>query len=322
MTDTDRGMEGSAHRNLKAARIAVAGALLAGALAVAGCGGGGSKNAAAPVAPVTPTGPSSSGPVAATGTKGLVGPAERASKGGSQSEDKGTQIAANANHVPKSHGHAVGGTADCGGDITPDGTNTSAVNQAILCLLNAIRADPTNGSLPPLSENAQLDQAAQGMGDLMVKEQFFSHTTPEGKGVVDRIQPTGYIPNSGDWVVGENLAWGNGALSTPNAIVNGWMNSPPHKANILAPDYKDIGLAAVQGAPSPQVSGGTTYVNDFGAKSGANSNVTLPPENGSGGNTTNATSASTGGGNTNANASSKKSSHHKAKKKRRKRKRH
>src|SRR5881227_3445653 len=106
MTDRDRGMEGSAHRYLKAARIAVAGALLTGAVAVAGCGGGGSKNAATPVAPTTPTG-SQSGPVAAAGTKGLVGPAERATKGASQSNDAKSEIAPNANHVPKSHGHAV-----------------------------------------------------------------------------------------------------------------------------------------------------------------------------------------------------------------------
>src|SRR5947207_14848203 len=102
MTDRDRGMEGSAHRYLKAARIAVAGALLAGAVAVAGCGGGGSKNAATPVAPTTPTGGSQSGPVAATGTKGLVGPAERSTKGASQANDTKSAIAPNANHVPKS----------------------------------------------------------------------------------------------------------------------------------------------------------------------------------------------------------------------------
>jgi uncharacterized protein YkwD len=297
--------------------MVVAGALLAGALAAAGCGGGGSKKTASPAAPVTPTGATSSGPVAATGTKGLVGPAERSTKGGSQSNNNSSQIAANANHVPSSHGHAVAGAADCNGDITPDGTNTAAVNASILCLVNAMRE--ANGNLPALAENSQLDQAAQGMGALMVKEQFFSHTTPEGKSVVDRIQPTGYIPDSGDWVVGENLAWGNGSLSTPNAIVNGWMNSPGHRANILAPDYKDIGLASVQGSPSPQETGGTTYVNDFGAKSGADPNVTLPPENGT--SDTNANSASTGG-NSNATAASKKTTHHKKKKKHHRRKRH
>ena len=115
--------------------------------------------------------------------------------------------------------------------------------------------------------------------------------------------------------MGENLAWGSGALSTPNAIVNGWMNSPGHKANILAPDYKDIGLSTAQGSPSPSVSGGTVYVNDFGAKSGADTNATLPSESG-------ATTSSTSGGNTSAAAATvagtkTAKAKHKAKRKRR-----
>jgi uncharacterized protein YkwD len=160
----------------------------------------------------------------------------------------------------------------------PTDSNESALNASILCLLNAIRSD---NNLPALTENSKLDSAAEGMAKLMVQEQFFAHETPDGKTVVDRVEPTGYIPKDGsDWVVGENLAWGNGSLSTPQAIVNGWMNSPGHRANILAPDYKDIGLAAAQGSPSTQVQGGTTYVNDFGATSGADLNAKLPSESG------------------------------------------
>jgi hypothetical protein len=153
--------------------------------------------------------------------------------------------------------------------------------------VNAERADK---GLPALTHVSQLDQSSQGMCQRMVSEHFFSHETPDGKTVVDRVQPTGYIPKSGDWVVGENLAWGSGALSTPQAIVNGWMNSPGHRANILAPDYKDIGLAACNGSPSPDHTGGTVYVNNFGAKSGADVNATLPSEDGS-----NANAASTSG---------------------------
>jgi hypothetical protein len=169
----------------------------------------------------------------------------------------------------------------------PSDSNIDALDAAILCLVNGERAD--NG-LPALNHVSQLDQSASGMCQRMITEHFFSHETPDGKSVVDRVQPTGYIPKSGDWVVGENLAWGSGALSTPQAIVNGWMNSPGHRANILAPDYKDIGLAACNGSPSPDHQGGTVYVNNFGAKSGADVNATLPSEGGS-----NATAASNDG---------------------------
>ena len=312
-------MEGSSNRLIRTTRTLVAGAFLAGLVALAGCGGGGGSSSNNAVPPPAAGGAAGSGGVVtASGTKGLVGPAERANSKSSQAADKAAEIAAGSNHVPRQHnGHAVAGAADCNGDIMPDGTNESALDAAIICLLNSIRQD--NG-LPALTENSQLESAAQGMGDLMVKEQFFDHVTPEGKNVIDRVQPTGYIPDSGDWVIGENLAWGNGALSTPNAIVNGWMNSPGHKANILAPDYKDIGLSTAQGSPSPSVSGGTVYVNDFGAKSGADTNATLPSESG-------ATTSSTSGGNTSAAAATvagtkTAKAKHKAKRKRRHKKKH
>ena len=318
-------MEGSKTQFLAKARVVVAGALLAGVVAVAGCGGGGGSNKPA-VPPPTSAAGNSSAVVGAEATAGLVGPAERAFKTGGQANDQTSKIAPNANHVPKgAHGHAVGAFEDCHGDITPTADNLAQVNAAILCLVNVERNQ--NGGLPPLASNPQLQQAAEGMAARMVQEQFFSHETPDGKNVVDRVQPTGYIPDNGDWVVGENLAWGSGPLSTPNSIVNGWMNSPGHKANILAPDYKDLGLASAMGSPSPQASGGTTYVNDFGAKSGADSNVTLPPESG-GGNTSSdngqaSQSSANGQTNTSANPSSTKTKHKKKKHKKKKhRKRH
>lgn len=312
MTDNRSGMEGSKHRTLAMARTVVAGVLLTGALFAAGCGGGGSKSASPP--PPVNSAPSSGGIVGAEGTQGLVGPVERATSKSSSAADKTGKIPPGSNHHPKGHGGGpVGGEEACpGSDVTPTADNLDQVNAAILCLVNAERHD--NGGLPPLSSNPQLQQAAEGMGALMVKEQFFAHDTPEGKSLVDRVEPTGYIPDSGDWVVGENLAWGSGALSTPQAIVNGWMNSAGHKANILAPDYKDVGLAAAMGSPTPSQSGGTVYVNDFGAKSGADTNATLPPEAG-------ASSSSTGNSGQ-AVAAKKATPKKKAKKKHRRHKKH
>jgi uncharacterized protein YkwD len=322
-------MEGSDHRFRKLIRAAVPTALLAGVIAVAGCGGGGSNNSSSkPPAPVNQAPSSSGGVVTAQGTEGLVGPAGRATSKSQQFEDKTGKIPANANHKPKkANGVAAG--ANCPDiDVTPSDSNTDQVNAAILCLVNGERSDQ---GLPALSSNDQLASAARGMCGRMVSEHFFSHETPDGKNVVDRVEPTGYIPKSGDWVVGENLAWGSGALSTPQAIVNGWMNSPGHKANILAPDYKDVGLAACQGAPSTQASGGTTYVNDFGAKSGADVNAKLPSENGAEGSDSGSSDSGSGdsgtsGGDNSGNpgqatAASKQSKAKKSKKSRKHRKR-
>jgi uncharacterized protein YkwD len=283
------------HRIPKLIRTALPSALVVGMLVVAGCGGG-SDNNAAPPPPTNQASAGAGGVVSAEGTLGLVGPAGRATATKQQFEDQTGQISPKANRKPGAgkKGGVGAGDACNDRDITPSDSNIDALDAAILCLVNGERTD---AGLPTLNHVPELDQSSDGMCKRMVSEQFFSHETPDGKTVVDRVEPTGYIPNSGDWVVGENLAWGSGALSTPQAIVNGWMNSPGHRANILAPDYKDIGLAACMGSPSPDHQGGTVYVNNFGAKSGADVNATLPGHSGdSGGN--NATASSAGDGTT------------------------
>jgi uncharacterized protein YkwD len=284
-------MEGS-NRLHKLIKTALPSALVICLVAAAGCGGGGGSGGNEAKAP-TPAGGTSSSDngsvVSAEGTLGLVGPAGRATAKKQSFDDQQGKISPKANHRPgQGKKGGVGAGDSCNNrDIMPSDSNIGDLNDAILCLVNGERAD--NG-LPALNHVSQLDQSASGMCQRMITEHFFSHETPDGKTVVDRVEPTGYIPKSGDWVVGENLAWGSGALSTPQAIVNGWMNSPGHRANILAPDYKDIGLAACNGSPSPDHQGGTVYVNNFGAKSGADVNATLPSEGGS-----NATAASNDG---------------------------
>ena len=292
MTDSPRGMEGS-NRIRKLLSMAA----LAGAIVVAGCGGGGGSDSAEAPAPVNQSSSTPSAVVSADGTLGLVGPAGRATAKKKQFEDLQGKIDPKSNRKTDAlkHGVAAGDACNDAG-VTPSDGNIDQLNAAILCLVNAERADK---GLPALNHVSELDQSATGMCQRMVSEHFFSHETPDGKTVVDRVQPTGYIPKSGDWVVGENLAWGSGALSTPQSIVNGWMNSPGHRANILAPDYKDIGLAACNGAPDTAHTGGTVYVNNFGAKSGADLNATLPGHQETGsddsGNGTNAAAATVAG---------------------------
>lgn len=281
MTDIDSGMEPSARRSSHAAaRTLASGALLAALVAVAGCGG--SKSNAVPPSVSTNAGPG--GVVAAQGTLGLVGPAGRATRSGAQFSDRTSKIPATSNRRTGALRHGVAGGAACdNGGITPAADNLDQVNAAVFCLVNAERTDQ---GLAPLSQNSQLQQSAAGMAQRIVTEQFFAHETPDGKNLVDRIRPTGYIPRNGDWVVGENLAWGSGGLSTPQAIVNAWMNSPGHRANILAPDYKDIGLATAIGSPTKGQSGGAVYVNNFGARSGADLTAVLPSKESSGSATT------------------------------------
>jgi uncharacterized protein YkwD len=82
---------------------------------------------------------------------------------------------------------------------------------------------------------------------------------------MDRIESTGYMQRARTWTVGENLVWGTGPLSTPQALVTAWMNSPPHRENLLRPTFRELGVAAIPGTP---VSGsdqtGVTVSSEYG----------------------------------------------------------
>ncbi|MDA0179928.1 CAP domain-containing protein [Solirubrobacter phytolaccae] len=146
--------------------------------------------------------------------------------------------------------------------ITPDATNLDAVRAALLCLHNQIRAQ---ANLPVLKDNAKLRKAAVGHSNDMVNDGFFDHTSPNGDTFVDRIIGAGYAKRNDGWTIGENLAWGTGELSTPQAIMNAWMNSSGHKANILKKSYKEVGIAVRIGVPTDGTVGATVTA-DFGAK--------------------------------------------------------
>jgi hypothetical protein len=156
----------------------------------------------------------------------------------------------------------AGGECD-GADLTPASDNLERVGASVSCLVNAARSDQGE---PPLRASGQLAAAAQGMSDIMVQESFFAHVTPDGTTLPDRVAPTGYLPASDRWILGENLAWGSGALGTPRAIVQGWLNSSEHRATIFDPGYQDLGVGVTLGSPGGGRNGGSTFTTDFGVQ--------------------------------------------------------
>jgi uncharacterized protein YkwD len=145
---------------------------------------------------------------------------------------------------------------------------------ATLCLLNAERAAQ---GLSPLAADAALQGAATAFAQDMVTRRFFDHTSPDGGTMLDRLKAGGWLPASGAWTAGENIAWGSGDLGTPARIVAAWMASPGHRANILQAAFTQIGLGIVAGAPQAGVTGAAaTYVTDFGSRSGPGAGAAAP----------------------------------------------
>jgi uncharacterized protein YkwD len=138
------------------------------------------------------------------------------------------------------------------------------VRTAVLCLINTERAQ--NGE-EPLGTDPRLQQAAESHGKEMISDDYFDHVSPSGLTPVARIRATGYVPNSEvGYVIGENLAWGTLSLSTPQAIVNAWIASPEHLANILESKYRDTGIDVEPEVPAQLSEGvaGALYTQEFG----------------------------------------------------------
>jgi uncharacterized protein YkwD len=133
--------------------------------------------------------------------------------------------------------------------------------RATLCRLNAERA---RRGVHPLRLNRRLAAAAQRHSRAMARRHFFSHDSVNGASFLDRIRGTGYLRGARSWSVGENIAYGSGSLSTPRAIGRAWMNSPGHRANILSPSFRSVGIGIAAGTPDGGE--GATYTTDFGRR--------------------------------------------------------
>lgn len=135
-----------------------------------------------------------------------------------------------------------------GSDILGYATNIS-VND-LFTLTNQKRSE--NG-LPPLSLNTELNNAAAGKAQDMFTKNYWAHTAPDGTSPWVFITGAGY----NYLYAGENLAKDFGDSV---GVVNAWMDSSTHKANILNDKYKDIGFAVVNGTLN---GGETTLVVQF-----------------------------------------------------------
>jgi uncharacterized protein YkwD len=158
---------------------------------------------------------------------------------------------------------AAHASAACpGSDAAPGAATVETGRQATLCLINGER---TARHLSALRSAPALDVAARNYSQRMVAQAFFSHVAPDGQAPLQRVRSSGYLRGARTWQIGENLAWGSLTSSTPDAIVASWMQSPGHRANMLEPAYREIGIGLVSGTPEA-ASGGVTVTTEYGRR--------------------------------------------------------
>ena len=107
--------------------------------------------------------------------------------------------------------------------------------------------------LPPLREDARLDQAADDRLTDMEEREYWGHVSPDGREPFVWLRPRGY-----DFAfAAENLASG---FDTAEVLVDAWMESKGHRANILSPLYDDCGIGIVEGATTGRATGMSVVV--------------------------------------------------------------
>ena len=129
---------------------------------------------------------------------------------------------------------------------------------AELCqgLVAAANAERARAGLPALARLPELDRAAQLHAEDLVGRGYYDHRTPEGTGVLERLEASGYRAR----VAAENLA--RGPFSPADAVLR-WMLSSGHRANLLSPRFDRIGAGVVlDDRPEKEE---FTFVLDFAA---------------------------------------------------------
>ncbi|MFF4958567.1 CAP domain-containing protein [Streptomyces sp. NPDC001222] len=131
--------------------------------------------------------------------------------------------------------------------VPPQKSAATSTAAAVLDLVNQERA---KAGCTPVTASNELTKLAQAFSDDMATRNFFDHTDPEGKDPWDRAAVLG-ITDLG----GENIARGQ---TTAEDVMDAWMNSPGHRANILNCDFRTLGVGVHLGT------GGPWWTQDFG----------------------------------------------------------
>jgi uncharacterized protein YkwD len=112
---------------------------------------------------------------------------------------------------------------------------TKEIEIAIRESINQVREDE---QLSPLQHNERLAQVARMYSRQMAEQDFFSHTGIDGSTLADRVRAGGIIY----WVVGENLFKSTNIPEPVQVAVDGWMDSPGHRENVLRPVFQETGV--------------------------------------------------------------------------------
>ena len=147
-------------------------------------------------------------------------------------------------------------------DMPPAPGVGARYDAATRCLINVARAA---SGVRALRSELRLAVAAGACANDMVTRGYFDHVSPDGSTPRMRVRATGYRGRTGRFRTAETIAWGSGEMATPESIVSGWLRSSEHRAILLSPLYREVGIGLAIGAPGTGEVGATVAA-DFGTR--------------------------------------------------------
>lgn len=143
---------------------------------------------------------------------------------------------------------------------------TTSLESSVLRAINVVRRAH---KLAPLRASAQLADAAEAHSLDMGRYGYFTHEDRDGSEFWKRVEALYPSAGASMWQVGENMLWSAADEFDADAAVEMWMNSPPHRENLLNPRWREIGLGGVKALAAPGVYAGydvTILTADFGIR--------------------------------------------------------
>lgn len=152
-----------------------------------------------------------------------------------------------------------------GASAGPRSITEATATKATVCLINKERG---KRGLSKLKSHANVARAARSHTKRMQKTKCFAHQCPGEPVLEGRLARADYLPCGCSWGIGENIAWGKKNKASPRRIVEGWMDSPPHRANILERSFHHAGVGVEWGSPYKGRVPAGTYTLNLGYRKG------------------------------------------------------
>jgi uncharacterized protein YkwD len=160
---------------------------------------------------------------------------------------------------------AVAGRTDARDHARQNVAARNGLERGVLGEINALRR---RHGLAALRPNASLRAAADAHSTAMASRGFFTHESEDGTSFWKRVKRFYGSGGRAYWSVGENLLWSSPDVDAAGAL-RMWLNSPPHRKNLLTARWREVGLSAVHVDTGPGVYKNapvTIVTADFGVR--------------------------------------------------------